>query len=128
MYHAPNSLGSGAPREQFFKESPSPELNSKRYLPITSINSQCFNHNLVPKTWMSIKAAHCTSLIQRGWVKCGRHISVGGIQLYNGLGIPLSHSYHIITLNSSNLIASAKTPALLMIQYYTNWLNDLFTS
>ena len=41
------SLGSGAPREQFFKELPSPELNSKRSLPITSINSQLINHNLV---------------------------------------------------------------------------------
>jgi hypothetical protein len=34
-------------------------------------------------TWMSIKAALRTSLIQRGWVKCRRHISVECIQLYN---------------------------------------------
>ena len=32
---------------------------------------------------MSIKAAHYTSLIPRSWVKCGRHISVECIKLYN---------------------------------------------
>uniref|UniRef100_A0A4W5R8V9 non-specific serine/threonine protein kinase n=1 Tax=Hucho hucho TaxID=62062 RepID=A0A4W5R8V9_9TELE len=31
---------------------------------------------------MSIKAAPRTSLIQRGWVKCGRHISVEGIWFF----------------------------------------------
>jgi hypothetical protein len=38
---------------------------------------------------MSIKVALRTFLIQRGWVKCRRHISVECIQLYNWLGISL---------------------------------------
>ena len=42
---------------------------------------------------MSIKAAPRTSLIQRGWVKYGKHISVEYVQLDNWLGIPLSLSF-----------------------------------
>jgi hypothetical protein len=39
----------------------------------------------------------CTSLIQRGRVKGGRHISVEGIHLYNWLDIPLSRSLTCVT-------------------------------
>ena len=53
-----------------------------------------------PKMWMSVKAAPRTSLIQRGCVKCRRHISVECIQLYNWLGIPFPspalHPYSLV--------------------------------
>ena len=38
------------------------------------------------------KAAPCTSLIQRGWVKCGRHIWVECIQLCSWLRFPFPYS------------------------------------
>ena len=60
-----------------------------------SVNYQNMS-DLLPralKKWMWIKAATLTSLIRRGWVKCGRHISVEYIQLNNWLGIPLSLTY-----------------------------------
>jgi hypothetical protein len=56
---------------------------------------------------MSIKAAPRTSLIQRGWDKCGRHISVKGFQLYNSLGIHLS--IHVFDIEIRHL------------QKYTHW-------
>ena len=49
------------------------------------------------KSWAcvySTTTAPCTALIQRGWVKCRRHISVESILLYNWLGIPFP--FHII--------------------------------
>ena len=73
---------------------------------------------------MWIKAAPRTSLIQRVWVKCWRHISIECIQLYNWLGIPLSVPrafYLFVNRLVFITMKTFKTKMFILVQYLESW-------